>query len=82
MDVTLSTKYQVVIPKDVRRQLGLKSGQKMHISEVTSTGLTLSKPLTAKEYVERYAGTLTGSPWQKAGVDAAVWLRNERDKDR
>jgi AbrB family looped-hinge helix DNA binding protein len=81
MDVKLSSKYQVVIPKDVRKKLGLKSGQKMHISEVTSTGVTLSKQLTAKEYIERYAGTLTNTPWQKAGVDAAVWLRQERDQD-
>lgn len=82
MDVTLSTKYQIVIPKDVRKHLGLKSGQKLHISGVTSTGLTLSKPLTPEEYVERYAGTLTNTPWQKAGLDAAIWLRQERDKDR
>ena len=31
MEVILSPKYQVVIPKEVRRQLGLKSGQKLHI---------------------------------------------------
>jgi AbrB family looped-hinge helix DNA binding protein len=82
MDVKLSSKYQIVIPKDVRRQLGLKSGQKMHISEVTSTGITLSKQPTAEEYVERYAGTLTNTPWQKAGIDAAIWLRQNRDQDR
>lgn len=28
-EVTLSPKYQIVIPKDVRKQLALKSGQKM-----------------------------------------------------
>lgn len=82
MDVKLSSKYQVVIPKKVRHQLGLKSGQTLHISEVTDTGVTLSKLPTAEEYVERYAGSLTNTPWQSAGVDAANWLRQERDKDR
>ena len=31
--VTLSPKYQVVIPLSVRRSLGLKPGQKMHVVE-------------------------------------------------
>ena len=30
-NVTLSSKYQIVIPKEIRRQLKLKSGQKMTI---------------------------------------------------
>ena len=82
MDVKLSSKYQIVIPKAVRKQLNLESGQKLHISKVTSTGLTISKQLTADEYVDRYSGVLKNAPWQKAAVDAAVWLRQERDQDR
>lgn len=31
MEVILSPKYQVVIPKEVRRRLQLKSGQKLQI---------------------------------------------------
>ncbi len=31
MEVTLSPKYQVVIPKEARKQLKLKSGQKLQI---------------------------------------------------
>ena len=28
-EVLVSTKYQVVIPKDIRREIGIKSGQKL-----------------------------------------------------
>ena len=35
---TISPKYQVVIPKDVREKLHLKSGQKMTV--VTKGGVT------------------------------------------
>jgi len=31
MEVILSPKYQVVIPKEVRRQLELKSGQRLQV---------------------------------------------------
>jgi len=31
MEVILSPKYQVVIPKEVRRQLKLKSGQRLQV---------------------------------------------------
>ena len=31
MEIVLSSKYQVVIPKEVRKQLKLKSGQRLQI---------------------------------------------------
>ena len=31
--VTISTKYQVVIPKEVRNKLGIEAGMKFHVIE-------------------------------------------------
>lgn len=36
-EVTLSSKFQVVIPKEVREQLNLKAGQKMQIIAIGNT---------------------------------------------
>ena len=32
MQVIVSPKYQIVIPKEIRTKIGLRKGQKMHIS--------------------------------------------------
>ncbi len=32
MQVIVSPKYQIVIPKEIRSKIGLRKGQKMHIS--------------------------------------------------
>ena len=32
MQITVSPKYQIVIPKEIRTKVGLRKGQKMHIS--------------------------------------------------
>ena len=37
--VTVSPKFQVVIPKKVRERIGLKVGQKMHIFELDNSVL-------------------------------------------
>lgn len=81
MDIPVSSKYQIVIPKAVRQQLGLKPGQKLHIDSVVGKQVTLSAPLSAEEYLDKYAGSLRGTAWQKAGMDAAEWIRQMRDKD-
>ena len=82
MSVTLSTKYQIVIPKDVRKQLGLKSGQKMEINKIDENSIVLTKQLTADQYIEKYSGLLKNTPWITKKIDAAEYLRNERDRDR
>ncbi len=32
MQIIVSPKYQIVIPKEIRSKIGLRKGQKMHIS--------------------------------------------------
>jgi AbrB family looped-hinge helix DNA binding protein len=52
---TVSPKYQVVIPKDVRKKLHLKSGQKMTV--VTKGGLIYFIP---ERPLESFKGFLKG----------------------
>lgn len=77
MDLTISSKYQVVIPKAVRRQLNLKPGQKLHVEKVAERQLTLSVPLTAADYLEHYYGSVPQGTW---GKDPAKTIRKLRDE--
>jgi AbrB family looped-hinge helix DNA binding protein len=52
---TISPKYQVVIPKDVRERLHLKSGQKMVV--VTKGGVVCLMP---EKPAEHFRGFLKG----------------------
>lgn len=52
---TISPKYQIVIPKDVREKLHLKSGQKMTV--VTKGGVVYLIP---EKPVESFKGFLRG----------------------
>lgn len=80
-EMTISDKYQVVIPKEARKKLGLKPGQKITVKKVGSRSITFERAPTMQELLERGRGTMKNTPWQKAGIDAAVWLRRERDKE-
>lgn len=71
MEVIVSSKYQVVIPKAVRKQLGLKPGQKVQVSQKAGT-----INIDTVSVVEKYAGSLT-SVW--GNIDPAVQLRADRD---
>ncbi len=53
--ITISSKYQVVIPKDVREKLHLKSGQKMTV--VVKGGVVYLIP---EKPVESFKGFLMG----------------------
>ena len=52
---TISPKYQVVIPKDVREKLNLKSGQKLTV--VAKGGMVYLMP---EKPVESFKGYLKG----------------------
>lgn len=78
--VTVSTKYQIVIPKAVRRKLDIKPGQKINVDSVDGK-ITLQRVPTMQELLDRGAGTLQDSPWQKANMDPAEWIRQQRDAE-
>jgi len=64
---TISLKFQVVIPKDIRKQLHLKSGQKMTvILKDGVVSLILGKPL------ESFRGFLKGMNTEN--------IRDEKDR--
>lgn len=64
--VTVSTKYQVVIPKNVREELGIKPGQKVHV--ISYMGRIELVPVVP---IKESRGFLEG-------IDATI----ERDQDR
>lgn len=81
MKVSVSPKYQVVIPKDVRNKLNIRPGQMVDVVLAASGKISITPPLSAEEIVDKYAGTLKNTAWQKEGVDAAQWVRKTRDTD-
>jgi AbrB family looped-hinge helix DNA binding protein len=68
--VTVSSKYQIVIPKEARRKLGISSGAKLHAIPEPS-GLRLVK----EPSIQEIPGLLKGMVVQDARI------RNERDRD-
>jgi len=58
MEVILSPKYQVVIPKEIRKQLELKSGQRLQII-VRGGNITLVPDHSLKELKGLFQGMRT-----------------------
>ena len=57
----ISTKYQIVIPKEVRRQLGLKPGQRMTFINVGSIiHLVPDRPLSSLKGIAQGIDLLEG----------------------
>jgi len=72
MQVILSDKYQVVIPKELRKGLQLKPGQKIRLSRQKSGKIVIE----TVSVVDRLAGSLTGV-W---GKDPDRYIRELRDE--
>ena len=85
MTTTVSPKYQIVIPKAVRKQLGIKPGQKMEV-QATDNGEIIVRQAEMRgsfAELEQYAGILQGveTAWGKEGIDPTEWIRRQRDQD-
>ncbi len=78
MNTTVSTKYQVVIPKAVRKQLGIHPGQKLHVEANKDGSIRITRDETPQStsVIRKYAGSLH-NVW--GGEDPAGWLRKDRD---
>lgn len=76
---TISDKYQIVIPKNVRTPLGLKVGQKITMQVIPSTGGILLMPATKKNlaWYEQLVG-LGEDVW--AGIDPVEYVRSLREE--
>ena len=81
MKVTVSDKYQLVVPKEARKKMGLKPGQKVTVKNVQANTITFEREPTMQELLAQSRGTMQNTPWQKDGVDASKWLRQERDRE-
>lgn len=73
----VSTKYQVVIPKEIRRKLKVKPGQRMNVHAVGEQ-IILSKLKQKKkwDWPDDYIKNLP-NPWKGENVDA--YLEKERN---
>lgn len=74
-NVTLSSKYQIVIPKAIRKQLYLKPGQKLRIRKNKSGSLTIEP----NSVVDQYYGSMKGA-WGKNSDKHLQELRDEWDR--
>ncbi len=53
--VTVSPKFQIVIPEEVREQMGIRSGQKMAVSKIGDI-----IELAPVKYIKTLRGSLSG----------------------
>lgn len=85
MSLTVSSKYQVVIPRAVRKQLSIKPGQKMRVTALPDGRAILEKddPIDIDDVLAKYAGSIKteDTAWGKAGMDATDWIRKMRDEE-
>jgi len=70
--VKLSAKYQIVIPREVRRQLGLAAGDDLLVEVRDNTIVLVPRP---RSYAKRLRG-LHKEVWGK--VEATAYVKEER----
>jgi AbrB family looped-hinge helix DNA binding protein len=73
--VTLSSKYQVVIPKTARKKMGLfkSEGQRFRVERVSEDEIVFRKDKTLDDFLGQYGDAFP--------VNAAVKLHKMRDQD-
>lgn len=76
MDIitTLSSKFQIVIPKAIRKQMGLKPGDKVYMEAIDQNRAILMKE--PADYLDALDG-LGKDVWKKLG-GTKKYLRKER----
>ena len=74
--VTVGTKYQIVIPKKIRIRLkGLKPGAKLNVQQIEENAITLTTdPL---DWIRRTAGMMTEA-WKN--IDPIAEVKKGRDE--
>ena len=75
MQTLVSTKYQVVIPREVRKRLDIKVGQKMDM-EVTENRIVLSKAKKSQTWDLEYYRKRLGGIW-KSSKDIEDYLEEQ-----
>jgi len=70
--IKVSSKYQIVIPRDIREKLNLKAGDKLIIKTNNEKIIIYPQP---KSYA-KYALGLGKEIWQ--GIDATEYVQKER----
>lgn len=70
--VKLSAKYQIVLPREARRRLGLAAGDGLMVEVQGNTIVLIPRP---RNYTKRLRG-LHKEVWRD--VDAAAFVREER----
>lgn len=77
MSITISSKYQLVIPKEARKKLRVRPGALMTVKKVTPTEITYTIAPGQTGSIEDYAGILK-SAWGNRPVAKLRKIRDEQ----
>jgi AbrB family looped-hinge helix DNA binding protein len=64
MEIVINSKGQIVIPSDIRRQLGIKKGTFLHLDVNAATRQIIITPIT-REYIHSLRGKYKGKGLMK-----------------